>query len=85
MVVMTFHCIASVFVCSLDCPRAFSCLTLVTERYLWGMPCTQCAGSVKFWMSANTRTLLLALFDKFLVPYWFFVFWLPMHLGCGTV
>ena len=22
-----------------------------------GMPCTQCAHSAKFWMSANTRTL----------------------------
>ena len=37
-----------------------------------GMPCMQCAHSAKFWMSANTRTLLLAPFDKFLVP----------HLGC---
>ena len=34
-----------------------------------GMPCTQCARSAKFWMSANTRTLVLAPFDKFLVPY----------------
>ena len=34
-----------------------------------GMPCTQYAHSAKFWMSANTRTLLLAPFDKFLVPY----------------
>ena len=33
---------------------------------------TQCARSAKFWMSANTRTLLLAPFDKFLVPYWVF-------------
>ena len=33
------------------------------------MPCTQCARSAKFWMSANTRTLVLAPFDKFLVPY----------------
>ena len=30
---------------------------------------TQCARSAKFWMSANTRTLALAPFDKFLVPY----------------
>ena len=30
---------------------------------------TQCARSAKFWMSANTRTLVLAPFDKFLVPY----------------
>ena len=29
---------------------------------------TQCARSAKFRMSANTRTLLLAPFDKFLVP-----------------
>ena len=36
------------------------------------MLCTQCACSAKFWMSANTRTLLLAPFDKFLVPYWVF-------------
>ena len=43
----------------------------------------QCACSAKFWMFANTRTLLLAPFDKFLVPHWGF-FWLPMHLGCGT-
>ena len=28
-----------------------------------------CARSAKFWISANTRTLLLAPFDKFLVPY----------------
>ena len=34
-----------------------------------GMPCTQCARSAKFWMSANTRTLVLAPFHKFLVPY----------------
>ena len=39
----------------------------------------RCARSMKFWMSANTRTLLLAPFDKFLVPYWGF-FQLPMHL-----
>ena len=36
------------------------------------MPCTQCACSAKFWMSANTQTLLLPPFDKFLVPYWGF-------------
>ena len=36
--------------------------------YLKGMPCTQCARSAKFWMSANTRTLVLAPFHKFLVP-----------------
>ena len=30
---------------------------------------TQCARSAKFWMSANTRTLVLAPFHKFLVPY----------------
>ena len=47
-----------------------------------GMPCTQCAHSAKFWMSANTRTLVLAPFHKFLVPYQGF-FWLPKHLGCG--
>ena len=34
-----------------------------------GMPCMQCARSAKFWMSANTRTLVLAPFHKFLVPY----------------
>ena len=34
-----------------------------------GMPCTQCAHSAKFWMSANTPTLVLAPFHKFLVPY----------------
>ena len=34
-----------------------------------GMPCTHCARSAKFWMSANTRTLVLAPFHKFLVPY----------------
>ena len=34
-----------------------------------GMPCTQCARSAKFWMSANTRTLVSAPFHKFLVPY----------------
>ena len=47
-----------------------------------GMPCTQCAHSAKFWMSANTRTLVLAPFHKFLVPYQGF-FQLPKHLGCG--
>ena len=31
------------------------------------------ARSAKFWMSANTGTLLLAPFDKFLVPYWVFL------------
>ena len=46
------------------------------------MPCTQCARSAKFWMSANTRTLVLAPFHKFLVPYEGF-FYLPKHLGCG--
>ena len=45
--------------------------------------CTQCARSAKFWMSANTRTLVLAPFHKFLVLYQGF-FWLPKHLGCGT-
>ena len=34
-----------------------------------GMPCTQCARSAKFWMSANIRTLVSAPFHKFLVPY----------------
>ena len=34
-----------------------------------GMPCTQCARSAKFWMSANTPTLVLAPFHKVLVPY----------------
>ena len=34
-----------------------------------GMPCTQCAHSAEFWMSANTRTLVSAHFHKFLVPY----------------
>ena len=38
-------------------------------KWSWGMPCTQCARSAKFWMSANTRTLVLAPFHKFLVPY----------------
>ena len=33
----------------------------------WGMPCTQCAHSAKFWMSTNTRTLLLA----HLTSFWF--------------
>ena len=31
-----------------------------------------CARSAKFWMSANTWTLLLAPFDMFLIPYWGF-------------
>ena len=47
---------------------------------------TQCARSAKFWMSANTRTLLLAPFDKFLVPYWgcfsFLYIWDVVHLNC---
>ena len=34
-----------------------------------GMPCTQCAHSAKFWMLANTRTVVSAPFHKFLVPY----------------
>ena len=38
-------------------------------------------------MSANTQTLLLAPFDKFLVPYWVFFFsflciWDVAHLSC---
>ena len=33
-----------------------------------GMPCTQCAHIAKFWMSANTRTLVSAPFHKFFVP-----------------
>ena len=33
-----------------------------------GMPCTQCARGAKFWMSANTRTLVSAPFHRFLVP-----------------
>ena len=45
-----------------------------------------CARSAQFWMLANTRTLLLAPFDKFLVPYWgFFSFlcvWDVAHLNC---
>ena len=43
-----------------------------TKNARWqskGMPCTQCARSAKFWMSANTRTLVSAPFHKFLVPY----------------
>ena len=51
-----------------------------------GMPCTQCARSAKFWMSANTRTLVLAPFHKFLVPYQgFFGFssiWDVAYLNC---
>ena len=27
------------------------------KAHALGMPCTQCARSVKFWMPANTRTL----------------------------
>ena len=34
-------------------------------RHSQGMPCMQCARSAKFWMLANTRTLV----HKFLVPY----------------
>ena len=62
----------------LPCKKAALCWGAET----WGMPCTQCARSAKFWMSANTRTLVLAPFHKFLVPYQGF-FWLPKHLGCG--
>ena len=51
-----------------------------------GMPCTQCARSAKFWMSANTRTLVLAPFHKFLVLYQgFFGFpsiWDVAYLNC---
>ena len=36
--------------------------------------CAQCARSAKFWMSANTRTVVLAPFHKFLVPYQGFFF-----------
>ena len=47
---------------------------------------TQCARSAKFWMSANTRTLVLAPFHKFLVPYQgFFGFpsiWDVAYLNC---
>ena len=67
------------------------------ERGSKGMPCTQCARSAhavrtqcarsaKFWMSANTRTLVLAPFHKFLVPYQgFFGFssiWDVAYLNC---
>ena len=56
------------------------------QLFFWGMPCTKCAHSAKFWMSANTRTLLFAPFDKFLVPYGlFFSFlciWDVAHLNC---
>ena len=41
----------------------------ILSHLLKGMPCTQCAHSAKFWMLANTRTLVLAPFHKFLVPY----------------
>ena len=34
----------------------------------WGMPCTQCARSAKFCMSVTTRTLVLALLRRFVVP-----------------
>ena len=30
---------------------------ILRPRWFMGMPCTQCARSAKFWMSANTRTL----------------------------
>ena len=54
--------------------------------HVWGMPCTQCAHTAKFWMSANTRTLVLAPFHKFLVPYQgFFGFpsiWDVAYLNC---
>ena len=47
---------------------------------------TQCAHSAQFWMSANTRTLVLAPFHKFLVPYQgFFGFlsiWDVAYLNC---
>ena len=47
---------------------------------------TQCARSAKFWMSANTRTLVLGPFHKFLVPYQgFFGFpsiWDVAYLNC---
>ena len=33
-----------------------------------GMPCTQCARSAKFCMSVTTRTLVLALLRRFVVP-----------------
>ena len=56
------------------------------SRPCMGMPCTQCARSAKFWMSANTRTLVLAPFHKFLVPYQgFFGFpsiWDVAYLNC---
>ena len=45
--------------------------TLLIER-LFKLLCTswEChARSAKFWMSANTQTLVLALFHRFLVPY----------------
>ena len=58
----------------------------VLVQDIWGMPCTQCARSAKFWMSANTRTLVLAPFHKFLVPYQgFFGFpsiWDVAYLNC---
>ena len=44
------------------------------------------ACSAKFSMSANTRTLLLAPFDKILVPYWGFFsclcIWFVANLNC---
>ena len=44
------------------------------------------ARSAKFWMSASTRTLLLAPFDKFLVPCWgflsFLCIWDVAQLNC---
>ena len=53
---------------ALACPE----LTVEGAVHPKGMPCMQCARKPKFWMSANTRALLLAPFDKFLVPYWGF-------------
>ena len=51
-----------------------------------GMPCTHCAHSAKFWRSANTRTLLLAPFDKLFVAYRglfnFLCIWHVAHLNC---
>ena len=52
----------------------FSKFEKATPSWVWGMPCTQCARSAKFWMSANTRTLVSALFHKFLAPYQAFFF-----------
>ena len=58
---------ASVVLCTLVCN--FLELGQFGSPNSKGMPCTQCAHSAKFWMSANTRTLVLAPFHKFLVPY----------------